>query len=73
VKDCFRCSKRKHSLCQTPTGDLLSYLTDPRPWANKIVAIAPNAMAFDLLFILNRAILLKCKPELIMNGLKICA
>ena len=52
-------------------GDLLSNLTEPRPWVNKIVAIAHNAKAFDIHFILNRAILLKWKPELIMNGLKI--
>ena len=44
---------------------------EPRPWANKIIAIAHNASAFDLHFILNRAILLKWKPDQIMNGLKI--
>jgi hypothetical protein len=43
----------------------------PRPWASKIVAIAHNAKAFDLHFILNRAIKLKWKSELITNGLKI--
>jgi len=52
-------------------GELLSYLMEPRPWANKIIAIAHNASAFDLHFILNRAILLKWKPDQIMNGLKI--
>jgi len=35
------------------------------------VAKAHNAKAFDLHFILNRAIKLKWKPELITNGLKI--
>jgi len=35
------------------------------------VAIPHNAKAFDLHFILNRAIILKWKPELITNGLKI--
>ena len=35
----------------------------PRPWASEIVAIAHNANLFDLHFILNRAILLKWKPE----------
>jgi hypothetical protein len=35
------------------------------------VAIAHNAEAFDLNFILNRAIMLKWEPELITNGLKI--
>jgi hypothetical protein len=52
-------------------GDLLLYLTEPRPWANMIVAIGHNAKAFDFHFMLNIAILLKWKPELIMNGLKI--
>jgi len=56
---------------QDPFGEFLSYLTEPRPWANKIIAIAYNAKAFDLHFVLNRAILLKWKPDLIMNGLKI--
>ena len=54
-----------------PVGDLLTYLCEPRPWAGKIVAIAHNAKEFDLYFILNRAIKLKCKLELITNGLKI--
>jgi len=35
------------------------------------VAIAHNAKAFDLHFILNRAIFLKWKPKLILNGIKI--
>ena len=67
----MRCGKRTHTFWEDPVGALLSYLTEPRPWANKIVAIAHNAKAFDLQFILNRAILLKWKPDLIMNGLKI--
>jgi len=50
---------------------MLTYLCKPRPWANKIVAIAHDAKAFDLRFNLNRVILLKWKPELIMKGLKI--
>jgi len=53
-----------------PVGDMLTYLYKPRPWANKIVAIAYNAKAFDLHFILYRAIFLKRKSELIMSGLK---
>jgi len=48
----------------------LTYLCEPRPWANIILAIAHNAKAFDMHFILNRAINLKWKPELIKNGLK---
>ena len=35
------------------------------------MAIAHNAKAFDSQFILNRAIQMKWKPELILNGLKI--
>jgi len=50
---------------------MLTYLCKPRPWANKIVAIAHNAKAFDIHFILNSSILLKWKPEMIMSGLKI--
>jgi len=52
-----------------PLGDLLTYLCEPRPWANKIVLILHNAKAFDLHFNLNGAILLEWKPELITNGL----
>ena len=55
----------------TIRGELLLYLRQPRPWANKIVAIVHNAKAFDLHFILKRAIMLKWIPELIMSGLKI--
>jgi len=51
--------------------DMLSYLRESRPWVHKIVATAHNTKAFDLHLILNRAILLKWQPELIMNGLKI--
>jgi len=50
---------------------MLTSLCKPRPWANKIDAIAHNAKAFDLHFILNSAIMLKWKTELIMSGLKI--
>ena len=65
------CGRTKHSFWQDPVEELLSYLTESCPWANKIVAITHIAKAFDLHFILNRAIMLKWKPELIMNGLKI--
>ena len=70
-EDCVRSGRRKHSFREDHVGELLSNLTEPRPWANKIVAIAHNAKSSDLQFILNRAILLKWKPEWIMNGLKI--
>jgi len=65
------CGSNRHSFWDDPLGDLLTNLCESRPWANKIVAIAHNAKAYDLHFILNRAIMLKCKPELITNGLKI--
>jgi len=70
-EECVRCGQRKHSFWDDPIGDMLTYLCKPRPWGNKIVTIAHNAKAFDLHFNLNRAIMLKWKPELIMRGLKI--
>jgi len=72
AEDCgeyVRNGQRKHSFWGDPVGDLITYLCKPRPWANKIFAIAHNV--FDLHLNLNRAIMLKWKPELIMNGLKI--
>jgi hypothetical protein len=50
---------------------MLNSLCESRHWCNQIVAIAHNAKAFDLHFMLNRAILLKWRPEQIMNGEKI--
>jgi len=69
--DYARCGRRKHTFREDPVGELLIYFTEPRPWVNKIIVIAQNAKAFDLHFILNRALLLKWKPQLIMNGQKI--
>jgi len=69
--NCEPCGRRRHSFWNDPVGDLLNYLCEPRPWASKFVAIAHNANAFDLHFILNRTIMLKWKHELITNGLKI--
>jgi len=69
--DYERCGRRKHTFRQDPVGELLIYLTEPSPWVKKIIVIAHNSKAFDLHFILNRAIVLKLKPELIMNGQKI--
>ena len=51
--------------------DLLSYVTDHHTSDIKFVAIAHKAKAFEIHFILNRVILLKNKPELNLNGLKI--
>ena len=69
MEDCVQWGKRKHSFWDDPVGDMLTYLREP--WANKIVAIAHNTKAFDLHFVMNRAILLKWKLEIIMNSLKI--
>jgi hypothetical protein len=69
--DCERCGVRQHSFWEDPVGDMLAYLCEPRPWADRLVAIAHNAKACDLHFILNRAIFLKWQPELIMTGVKI--
>jgi len=68
---CMKCDVRKHSFWDDYVCSMLSYLCEPRPWVNKIVAMAHNARAFDLQFILNRAIFLKWLPEPIMKGLKI--
>jgi len=69
--DCEHCGRRKHTFWDDPVGYLLTYLCTARHWCNKVVAIAHNAKAFDLHFILNRAIFLQWKPKLIVNGLKI--
>jgi len=54
----------------TTTQWVIYYLSEPRSWCNKVVAIAHNATAFDSQFILKRAILLKWNPQLILSGLK---
>jgi len=36
MTDCERCGKRRHSFCDDPVGDLLTYLCEPRPWAKKL-------------------------------------
>jgi hypothetical protein len=68
--ECARCGRRCHSFFDDPVGDL-SYLREPHPWCNKVIAIAHKAKAFDFQFILRRAILLKWTPELILTVLKI--
>jgi len=45
---CDRCGRRRHSFYDDPLGDLLSYLCEPRPWYNKVVAIAHKAKALIL-------------------------
>jgi len=65
---CVRCGKRKLAFWDDPVGDLLSYLCKPRQWYRRVIAIAYNAKGFDAHFILDRAILLKWAPKLILNG-----
>jgi len=65
------CGKRKQFLAR-PDGDLMSYVFKSRPWADRIVAIAHNTKAFDILIILNRPVQMKLLPELlVMDGQKI--
>jgi hypothetical protein len=40
-------------------GDLISYVFTSTSWADRIMAIAHNAKAFDLLFLLNRLVGMK--------------
>jgi hypothetical protein len=63
--------ERKNSFWEDPVGDMLDYLRESSPWCNQIIGIAHNTKMFVLHFILNRAILLKWRPELIMSGQKI--
>ena len=52
-------------------GDLLTYLREPKPWVKQVIAIAHKTKAFDLHFILSRAVLLKWRPELVISEQKI--
>jgi hypothetical protein len=70
--DCVRCGKRVQSFWLDPVGNLLSHVFASRPWADRVVAIAHNARAFDLQFILNRLVKMKLLPRLLVtNGQKI--
>ena len=70
-QDCIQGGKSIRSLWDDPVGDMLSYSCESRSCVEKIIVIAHNAEAFDIHFILNRAILLKWQVRLIMNGMKI--
>ena len=48
ARECVRFGTKRHSFWQDPVWELLSYLTEPSHWANKIIVIAHNAKAFDL-------------------------
>jgi hypothetical protein len=63
--------ERGNAFWEDPVGDMLTYLCESRPLCDQIIVIAHNAKALDLHFILNRAVLLKWPPELIMSGQKI--
>ena len=69
--DCERCSRRRHSFWEDPVGDLVSYLCEPRPWCERVIAIAHNTRGFEAQFIRDRAILKKWTPKLILKGQKI--
>ena len=69
--DCERCGRRRHSLWEDPVGDLLSHLCEPRPWCERVIAIAHNERGFDAQFILDSAFVQKWTPKLILNGKKI--
>jgi len=69
--DCRRCGRRRHFFWGDPGGDLLSYLCEPRTWCEIVIAIAHNGLGFDAHFIIDRAIVLKWTPKLILNGQKI--
>ena len=68
--DCVRCGRRRHAFFVDLVGYLLTYLCNQRPWCEKVIAIAHNAKGFDAHFILDRAILQKWTPKLILNGQK---
>jgi len=65
-----RCGKRKLSFWEEPVVDLIisSRTTHLGQWDRRYSA---QRQGVDLHFILNRAIILKWKPKIIMNGLKI--
>jgi hypothetical protein len=62
---------RGNTFWDDTVGDLLTYLCEPRPSANKVVGIAHNVKAYNLHFSLNREILLKWQTGIIMSGQKI--
>jgi hypothetical protein len=51
--------------------DLLSYLCFPLEWCDTVVSAVHNTRSLDTQLILNRAILLKRLPEMIMRVLKV--
>jgi len=66
---CVRYGKRRHSVWVDRVGDLLTYLSERRPWALKL-SRSLKTPRHSTRTILNRAILLKLKPVLITKGLK---
>ena len=66
--NCVRCGRRRHAFFTDPVRDILTYMCKQRPCCEKVIAIAHNGKGFDAHFILDRAILLKWTPKLILNG-----
>ena len=62
-EECERCGKRKHPFFEDPVGDL-NHLCVPRAWCDRVVAIEHKERGYNAQFTLQRAILLKWKPEL---------
>lgn len=56
----------ENSVWTDPVGDLISYTFKYRRWADGVLAIAHNAKAFDLLFVLNRLVRMKWLPEILI-------
>jgi hypothetical protein len=53
IEYCEQCGKRTDILGRRSYRDLLKYLCQPRPCANKIIANAHNANEIDFKFVLN--------------------
>jgi hypothetical protein len=64
--DWRRCGERKQNFWIDPVGDLISYTLKTGQRADMIVAIAYNARAFELLFLLNCLVRMKSLPELLI-------
>jgi hypothetical protein len=60
-----------HSFWDDPVRDILAYLCQPCTSAKSVVAIAHNAKALDLHFIVNRSIFLKWQTEFIVIDVNI--
>ena len=57
--DCRRIGKIKQNFWTVTVWDLISYTFKSRPWPGRIVVIAQNAKAIDLLFLMNNLVRVK--------------